>query len=123
MARVRSWIDCALTEGAEVITARSPEAVDDFIPPTLLTSVPTTSPLWTEEIFAPVATTTVFDTDEEALALANDTSTGLVAYLYTSDLHGTPPIRDDRAQPRHRLERRCSVRGHRRTGHRPRGRA
>ena len=87
VARVRSWIDGALTEGAEVLTARSPGTVDDFIAPTLLTSVPTTSRLWTEEIFAPVATTTVFDTDEEALALANDTSGGLVAYLYTSDLH------------------------------------
>jgi succinate-semialdehyde dehydrogenase/glutarate-semialdehyde dehydrogenase len=39
-----------------------------------------------EEVFGPVAPVTVFDTEEEAITLSNDTPYGLAAYVYTRDL-------------------------------------
>jgi succinate-semialdehyde dehydrogenase/glutarate-semialdehyde dehydrogenase len=57
-----------------------------FYPPTVLTDVPLTARLGKEEIFGPVAPISVFDTDDEAVAAANDTEFGLVSYLYTESL-------------------------------------
>jgi acyl-CoA reductase-like NAD-dependent aldehyde dehydrogenase len=42
--------------------------------------------LWRDEVFGPVAAVTAFDTEEEALALANDTEFGLAAGIWTRDL-------------------------------------
>ena len=52
----------------------------------MLGDVPEDARLLTEEIFGPVAPVRAFDTEEEAIAAANDTEFGLVAYLFTSDL-------------------------------------
>ena len=52
----------------------------------MLTDVPPTRELLREEIFGPVAPITTFTTDEEAIAEANDTEYGLVAYAFTRDL-------------------------------------
>jgi len=60
-----------------------------FFAPTVLGDVPDTARLLKEEIFGPVAPVATFDTEEEALASANDTEYGLVAYLYTNDLNRT----------------------------------
>jgi succinate-semialdehyde dehydrogenase/glutarate-semialdehyde dehydrogenase len=57
-----------------------------FYAPTVLTGVPATARIFNEEIFGPVAPITTFDTDTEALRLANDTEYGLVAYAFTRDL-------------------------------------
>ncbi len=54
--------------------------------PTIYDNVPRTSRLFREEIFGPVLTVTTFDSDEEALELANDTEYGLASSLYTTDL-------------------------------------
>ncbi|OLF14172.1 5-carboxymethyl-2-hydroxymuconate semialdehyde dehydrogenase [Actinophytocola xinjiangensis] len=63
-------------------------ATDDWtVPPALLTGVPPASPLWREEIFGPVAVIAPFDTEQEAVRLANDTSYGLNAMLFTTDLN------------------------------------
>jgi succinate-semialdehyde dehydrogenase/glutarate-semialdehyde dehydrogenase len=65
------------------------EAVDGpgyFYRPTVLTEVPLAARLTKEEIFGPVAPISVFDTDDEAVAAANDTEFGLVSYLYTENL-------------------------------------
>ena len=43
-------------------------------------------PAWTDEIFGPVAPVTTFDTDEEALALANDSEYGLAGAVYTRSI-------------------------------------
>jgi succinate-semialdehyde dehydrogenase / glutarate-semialdehyde dehydrogenase len=65
------------------------DAVDGpgwFYRPTVLTGVPLEARLTKEEIFGPVAPISVFDTDDEAVAAANDTEFGLVSYLYTENL-------------------------------------
>jgi succinate-semialdehyde dehydrogenase/glutarate-semialdehyde dehydrogenase len=65
------------------------DAVDGpgwFYRPTVLTDVPLDARLTKEEIFGPVAPISVFDTDDEAVAAANDTEFGLVSYLYTENL-------------------------------------
>ena len=65
------------------------DAVDGpgwFYRPTVLTGVPLEARLTKEEIFGPVAPISVFDTDDEAVAAANDTEFGLVSYLFTENL-------------------------------------
>ena len=57
-----------------------------FYAPTLLNNVTPDMLIYREETFGPVAPIIVFDTDEEALAMANDTNYGLAAYIYTQDI-------------------------------------
>jgi succinate-semialdehyde dehydrogenase/glutarate-semialdehyde dehydrogenase len=63
-----------------------PNGAGFFYPPTVLADVPPSAAILQEEIFGPVAPIVVFDTDEEAIAKANQTEYGLVAYVYTADL-------------------------------------
>jgi succinate-semialdehyde dehydrogenase/glutarate-semialdehyde dehydrogenase len=58
-----------------------------FYPPTVVTGVPADARVFHEEVFGPVAPVTTFSTDDEALALANDTEFGLIAYAYTRELN------------------------------------
>jgi succinate-semialdehyde dehydrogenase/glutarate-semialdehyde dehydrogenase len=60
-----------------------------FFKPTVLAEVPADALCRREEIFAPIAPVSVFDTEEEAIRLANDTSHGLSAYAFTRDLSRT----------------------------------
>jgi succinate-semialdehyde dehydrogenase/glutarate-semialdehyde dehydrogenase len=57
-----------------------------FFAPTVLADVPEDARLLGEEIFGPVAAIATFSSDAEALAAANRTEFGLVAYVYTRDL-------------------------------------
>jgi succinate-semialdehyde dehydrogenase/glutarate-semialdehyde dehydrogenase len=68
-----------LTGGAAV------DGPGHFYPATVLADVPQDARLTSEEIFGPVAPISVFDTEDEAVAKANDTEFGLVSYLYTGD--------------------------------------
>ena len=54
--------------------------------PTVLADVPRSARLQQEEIFGPVAPLTAFETEDEAVRMANDTEFGLVSYLFTKDL-------------------------------------
>ena len=56
-----------------------------FISPTIFLDVPTESPLWREEIFGPILCVRTFESEEEAVALANDTEFGLVATIVSGD--------------------------------------
>jgi succinate-semialdehyde dehydrogenase/glutarate-semialdehyde dehydrogenase len=85
--KVVELVGDAVERGATVTTGG--EAVDGpgyFYRPTVLTDVPLAARLTREEIFGPVAPISVFDTDDEAVAAANDTEFGLVGYLYTRDV-------------------------------------
>ncbi|NED59845.1 aldehyde dehydrogenase family protein, partial [Streptomyces sp. SID10244] len=57
-----------------------------FYAPTVLDDIPADSAIATEEIFGPVAAITGFDTEEQAIAAANDTHYGLAGYFFTRDL-------------------------------------
>lgn len=65
-----------------------------FVAPTLYTDVPTDSRLWTQEIFGPVLCARRFDTEEQALALANDSRFGLVATVASADLQRAERVAD-----------------------------
>jgi succinate-semialdehyde dehydrogenase/glutarate-semialdehyde dehydrogenase len=86
-AKVAELVDDAIAKGAVATTGgHTPDGTGWFYPPTVLTNVPADALILGEEIFGPVAPIVVFDTEDEAVALANDTEYGLVAYLYTQDL-------------------------------------
>ncbi|QDC16108.1 NAD-dependent succinate-semialdehyde dehydrogenase [Rhodococcus ruber] len=91
-ARQRATVDAlvrdAVERGARVRTGgQIPDGPGTFYPPTVLDEVPADARLLREEIFGPVAAITVFDTEDEAVAAANDTEYGLAAYFYTRDLN------------------------------------
>ncbi len=77
----------AVRRGARAVTGGEPlRGPGWFYPPTVLVDVPHGSAILAEEIFGPVAPIVVFDTEAEAVGMANDTEYGLVAYVYTGDL-------------------------------------
>ena len=65
---------------------RLPHIGSQFYAPTVLSNVPLDSDLWHTETFGPVAALRAFDTEEEALQLANDSTVGLASYFCTKDL-------------------------------------
>jgi succinate-semialdehyde dehydrogenase/glutarate-semialdehyde dehydrogenase len=85
--KVTELVKDATDRGAKVLTGGSGvDGPGHFYQATVLTDVPQEARLTHEEIFGPVAPITPFDTEEEAVAKANDTEFGLVSYVYTSDL-------------------------------------
>jgi len=85
--KVDQLVRDAVAKGATVVTGGGrPDPDGCFYEPTVLTEVPPEAELLREEIFGPVAPVVSFDTEDEAIRLANDTEYGLVAYLYTGDL-------------------------------------
>jgi len=87
-AKVDELVQDAVAGGATALTGGSPSDGDGyFYPPTVLTNVAATARILKEEVFGPVAPVVIFSTEAEAIALANDTEFGLVAYAYTRDLN------------------------------------
>lgn len=86
-SEVRSMIREAVSEGA-VLLAEPGHAMESetFIGPTVLTEVTPDMRICREEIFGPAAPLLRFDTEEEAIRLANDTPFGLAAYFYARDV-------------------------------------
>ena len=85
--KVSTLVADAVEKGARVLVGG--DAIHGpgyFYRPTVLADVPRDARMQREEIFGPVAPVTSFDTQDEALAAANDTQYGLVAYVYTRDL-------------------------------------
>jgi succinate-semialdehyde dehydrogenase/glutarate-semialdehyde dehydrogenase len=85
--KVTELVGDAVTRGARLlIGGEHAPGPGYFFAPTVLTDVPGDARLLREEIFGPVAPIATFSTDTEALAAANRTEYGLVAYVYTRDL-------------------------------------
>jgi len=85
-SKVAELVDDATSKGAEVVTGGSaPAGKGYFYSPTVLGSVPGDARILKEEVFGPVAPVATFRTDDEALAAANDSDFGLVAYVFTEN--------------------------------------
>src|SRR5690606_27900779 len=83
-------IEDAVGQGAAVATGGRPhERGGTFFEPTVLTGATPAMRIAVEETFGPVAPVFRFETEEEAVALANATESGLAAYFYTRDLGRT----------------------------------
>ncbi|MFL5890171.1 MAG: aldehyde dehydrogenase family protein, partial [Solirubrobacteraceae bacterium] len=85
--KVRELVEDATGKGAQVVVGG--HAVDGagyFFEPTVLAGVSGEARVLDEEIFGPVAPVATFDDEEAAVAAANDTAYGLVAYVYTRDV-------------------------------------
>ena len=88
LGKVAELVDDALDKGAKALVgAHKLDGHGYFYEPTVLSDVPQEADLRYEEIFGPVAPIFSFDSEEEAVAAANDTEYGLVAYVYTRDLN------------------------------------
>ena len=84
---VLGMVDDAVGRGAEVLTGGRRAANGEcFVEPTVLAGVRRDMRVFREEIFGPVAPLVKFDTEEEAVELANDTEYGLAAYFYSRDI-------------------------------------
>jgi succinate-semialdehyde dehydrogenase/glutarate-semialdehyde dehydrogenase len=85
--KVKELVDDATSKGAEVVLGGTErDGAGYFFDPTVLAGVPVEARLLKEEIFGPVAPVATFDDEEAAVAAANDTEFGLVAYVFTRDI-------------------------------------
>ena len=84
---VLGMVEDALQRGAELVTGGQRAANGEcYVQPTVLSGVRSDMRVFREEIFGPVAPLVKFETEEEAIALANDTEFGLAAYFYARDV-------------------------------------
>ena len=82
--KVKGYIDTVESEGGRMVTGGLGDGW--FVKPTVLVDMPPTSRHVCEEIFGPVVVITPFDSEDEVVALANDTEYGLDAQLFTENL-------------------------------------
>jgi succinate-semialdehyde dehydrogenase / glutarate-semialdehyde dehydrogenase len=83
--KVQEHIDDALAKGGKIALGGKPMG-GNFFEPTIITGVTTAMAVAREETFGPVAPLFSFKTEEEAIAMANDTEFGLACYFYTRDI-------------------------------------
>jgi succinate-semialdehyde dehydrogenase / glutarate-semialdehyde dehydrogenase len=86
VSKALEHIENAVANGARLMCGGNRIAGGFFVAPTILADVPKSALCMREETFAPVAPISIFDTEEEAIALANDTIYGLSAYAFTTNL-------------------------------------
>ncbi|HEY8351139.1 MAG TPA: NAD-dependent succinate-semialdehyde dehydrogenase [Sphingomonadales bacterium] len=85
--KVDGLVKDAVAKGADVVLGGKPlDLGGHFYAPTILTGITPAMEIAHAEIFGPVAPIFPFDTEEEAIRLANDTPYGLAAYFYTRDI-------------------------------------
>ncbi|MBB3979678.1 succinate-semialdehyde dehydrogenase/glutarate-semialdehyde dehydrogenase [Rhizobium azooxidifex] len=85
--KIDRLVSDAVAAGARATTGGKPLSENGyFFPPTVLENVPPNAAIAREEIFGPVAPVYRFESEEEAIRLANDTEYGLAAYVYTQDM-------------------------------------
>ena len=87
-AKVMSYVELGKTEGRLLAGGGRPAGLPDgnYVAPTVFADVQPSARIFQEEIFGPVVTITPFDSDAEALELANGVRYGLAAYIWTTDL-------------------------------------
>ncbi|PTM93371.1 aldehyde dehydrogenase family protein [Mycoplana dimorpha] len=87
--RVQALIEAGVAEGARVLVGGpgKPEGYETgyYVRPTIFADVKNDMRIAREEVFGPVLSIIPFDTEEEAIAIANDTDYGLAAYVQTGD--------------------------------------
>jgi succinate-semialdehyde dehydrogenase/glutarate-semialdehyde dehydrogenase len=87
LAKVEEHIQDAVSKGAKIAFGGKRHALGgSFFEPTVLTGVTSSMAVAREETFGPVAPLFRFETEEEAIRMANDTEFGLASYFYTRDL-------------------------------------
>ncbi len=85
---VHALVTAAVEAGASVSTGGAPVEGDGyFYQPTVLANVPNDADILRSEIFGPVAPVTTFETEEQAIALANASEYGLASYIYSRDVN------------------------------------
>jgi succinate-semialdehyde dehydrogenase/glutarate-semialdehyde dehydrogenase len=84
----QAFVDDAVGLGATVLTGgKRVDGAGTFFQPTVLANVHADTRFMCEEIFGPVLGVIEFDTEDDAIAMANDTEYGLISYAFTNDLH------------------------------------
>jgi len=84
--KIADLVDASVAAGGKLeLGGKTPEGNGAFYPATVI-SVAANNPILNQELFGPVAPVVTFETDEEAIALANATDYGLISYIYSSDL-------------------------------------
>jgi 5-carboxymethyl-2-hydroxymuconic-semialdehyde dehydrogenase len=86
--RVMGYVELGKREATLLAGGARPEHLQqgNYLAPTVFADVKPEARIFQEEIFGPVAALTPFDTEDEAIALANDVSYGLAGYVWTNDL-------------------------------------
>ena len=84
---VHELVQGSISAGAKLVLGGAPSNLGGcFYQPTILTGVRPEMPVFRNEIFGPVAPIISFETEAEAIELANDTEFGLASYFYTRDI-------------------------------------
>jgi aldehyde dehydrogenase (NAD+) len=87
--KVEKYIQTGIDEGAEILIGGpgAPAGLEAgyFVKPTIFTGVTSKMTIAQEEIFGPVLSVIAYETEEEAIQIANDSTYGLAAYVATSD--------------------------------------
>lgn len=91
--RMQAMIEDAVAKGATIATGGQFIA-PQFFEPTVITNATAAMNFAQEEIFGPIAPIFKFATEDEAVAMANDTIYGLASYFYTNDLNRTWRVRE-----------------------------
>ena len=87
MDDVHALVEQSVAQGAQVVVGGQPHALGgNYYQPTIMKNVSNSMAIAANEIFGPVAPLIPFDTEEELIAMANDTEYGLAAYFYSRDI-------------------------------------
>lgn len=91
LEKLTAQVKDALSKGGNILNGGAALQSDlghgpNFFPPTVITNATTDMLFMTQETFGPLAFLVPFDTEEQAISMANDTDAGLAAYFYTEDI-------------------------------------